>query len=415
MHKNTKVVLFGAIVLAALFFSSTLLVKAEDATTTTSTASTIQLAKPAILPDSPLYFFKRLGEGFVNLFTFGKVNQAKRALDLSQVRLAEGQALLEKNKTNLAQKSNEEYQTMLSEASQFAQKAQEAGKNIDGVLIQISQKTLKNQQVLLGILEKAPEEAKFGLQNAIQASSRERQQALEKLPEQKRQEVEAQDFDINEEVQNKIDDLKLEGFDISENLDVNDELDKMENEINQLGQNEKDCNETSGCDRPLVKEISISKLIPGKGIVGSTVTILGQGFTKEKNTIRFSSGVILNAQPPTGQQGLLTFQVPSSLTPACFFNKLPCLMMTRRVVPGKYEVSVVNGDNKQSNALIFTVIEKEIECKSASDCGKPLVCSNGKEYPAWFCGEGKCSRIEYFRDPCSPLPSSANTTNKENE
>lgn len=362
MHKNTKAVLFGAIVLAALFFSSIILVKAEDATTTTSTASTIQLVRPTILPGSPLYFFKRLGEGFVNLFTFGKVNQAKRALDLSQVRLAEGQALLEKNKAGLAQKSNEEYQTMLSEASQFAQKAQEAGKNVDDVLIQISQKTLKNQQVLLGVLEKAPEEAKPGLQNALKASDRERQQALQKLPEQKRQEVEAQDFDTNEEVQNKIDDLKLEGFDISEDLDVDNELEQIENELNQLGQNEKDCNETSDCDKPLVKDFSISKLIPEKGVVGSTVTILGQGFTEENNTIRFSSGVILNAQPPTGQ-GLLTFQVPSSLTPACFFNKLPCLMMTRLVVPGKYEVSVVNGDNKQSNALIFNVIEKSLNVK----------------------------------------------------
>ncbi len=412
MHKNTKIVLFGAVILAVLFFSSVTLVKAEDTATTTSTASTIQLARPAILPGSPLYFFKRLGEGFVNLFTFGGVNQAKRALDLSQVRLAEGQALLERNKVNLAQKSNEEYQTMLSEASQFAQKAQEAGKNVDDVLVQISQKTLKNQQVLLSVIEKAPEEARSGLQNAIQASSREHRQALQRLPEQKRQEVEAQDFDMNEEVQNKIDDLKLEGFDISEDLDADNELKQIENEINQLGQPEKDCDGDLDCDEPVVKEISISKLIPEQGIVGSTVTILGQGFTEINNTIKFSSGVILDAQFQK-EQGLLTFKVPSALTPACFFNKLPCLMMTRRVVPGKHEVSVLNGHNKQSNTLVFNVIEKEIECKSASDCGKPLFCKNEKEYPAWSCNDGKCNQINYFRDPCDPAPSPVSTTSKE--
>lgn len=44
-------------------------------------------------------------------------------------------------------------------------------------------------------------------------------------------------------------------------------------------------------------------------------------------------------------------------------------------------------------------------CKVASNCGKPLVCKDGKEYPAWSCNDGKCGQIEYFRDPCTPLPS----------
>jgi hypothetical protein len=47
----------------------------------------------------------------------------------------------------------------------------------------------------------------------------------------------------------------------------------------------------------------------------------------------------------------------------------------------------------------------ETACKTVSDCGKPLVCKDGKEYPAWACNDGKCSQIEYFRDPCMPLPS----------
>src|SRR3989339_735448 len=175
MQKNTKFLLFGSVLLFISLFSFPSRERAEDAGVDTSTTESIQLVKPAVLPGSPLYFFKRLGEGIVNLLTFGKANQAKRALDLSQTRLAEGQALLEKNKIDLSQKSNEEYQTMISEASRLAQKAQEEGKNVDSILTQISQETLENQQVLLNVIEKAPEKAKLGLQNAIKASAKERQ------------------------------------------------------------------------------------------------------------------------------------------------------------------------------------------------------------------------------------------------
>ncbi|KKR10347.1 MAG: hypothetical protein UT37_C0003G0046 [Parcubacteria group bacterium GW2011_GWA2_39_18] len=54
------------------------------------------------------------------------------------------------------------------------------------------------------------------------------------------------------------------------------------------------------------------------------------------------------------------------------------------------------------------------DCKAVSDCGKPLVCKDGKEYPAWACNDGKCDQIKYFRDPCSPLPSvSAAASNQQ--
>jgi len=403
MHKNTKVILFGTIILVALFFSSITFVKAEDTIVATSTADALQLTKPAILPGGPLYFFKRLGEGFVNLFTFGKVNQAKRALELSQVRLAEGQALLEKNKIDLAQKSNEEYQTMLSEASLFAQRAQKEGKNVDGVLLRISQETLKNQQVLLNVIEKAPEQAKFGLQNAIRASVKERQQALQGLPEQKRRDVETRDFNMNEVIQNKIEELELEDvekLDVLEDLDTDSELEQLEDEINKI--------EQTG-----LKKIFISRLIPEQGVVGSKVTIFGQGFTETNNTIKFSVGIIPNIESKTGQE--LSFEVPSSLDPACSFNKLPCLMFSKSVVPGKYEVSVINGNNAQSNMLSFNVIEKEVKCESSSDCGKPIICSDGKEYPAWSCNDGKCDQITYFKDPCSLTPSPTDATDKENK
>jgi hypothetical protein len=442
MNKINKIVWYVSL-LTLLVVALPAIVKAEEvnATSSQSVAESAQIDKPAILPDSPFYFIKRIGEGLVNFLTFGKVNQAKRALELSQVRLAESQDLLEKNKTDLAQKANQEYQTMLGEASQFAQKAQEDGKNIDDILIQISKKTLNNQQVLLNILEKAPEPAKIGLQNAIKASAKERQHALQILPEPVRQEVEVQDFDANERVQNKIQDLNLEGFDISENLDVDNELEQIENEISKLEQTDKTCKETSDCGKPLIcsdgstypawscdnekcsqikyfrdpcsvipsSQPYIHEIAPRQGTVGSQINIEGSGFSATGNTIMFSFGAILNVNSKNGT--VLTFTVPGSLNPLCFYAKTPCLMMSKKVIPGKYEVYVKN-DNGTSNSVIFEVVDSgprlsvvpPTECKEASDCGKPIICANGKEYPAWSCSDGKCFMIDFASDPClAPL------------
>lgn len=116
--------------------------------------------------------------------------------------------------------------------------------------------------------------------------------------------------------------------------------------------------------------VAIVSLAPDTGTVGEQVTIAGSGFTAD-NTIHFGSGVIMHVaaksavyncpMQPAGASGTcgsaqqtITFTVPSGLDPACAFSQPRCMIATRRVTAGRYDVSVQN-QNGTSNTLSFTV------------------------------------------------------------
>lgn len=99
--------------------------------------------------------------------------------------------------------------------------------------------------------------------------------------------------------------------------------------------------------------VSIGSLAPRSGVVGTSVTIRGSGFTSD-NTILFGSGVVIHVPSKNGTS--LTFEVPNGLTPACFYSTPRCLVATRMTTPGDYAVSVRNAHGT-SNAITFTVTE----------------------------------------------------------
>ena len=126
-------------------------------------------------------------------------------------------------------------------------------------------------------------------------------------------------------------------------------------------------NSLSGCLGGPVGCVKISSLSPTSGPVGTIVTIYGSGFIKwpncypnvcdpvsglYSNTVNFGNGIIKDIYSYDGTS--LTFQVPSSLTPACYFSKPACMIATVITPPGSYNVSVAN-TNGTSNALNFTV------------------------------------------------------------
>lgn len=99
--------------------------------------------------------------------------------------------------------------------------------------------------------------------------------------------------------------------------------------------------------------VSIGSLAPRSGVVGTSVTIGGSGFTSD-NTILFGSGVVIHVPSKNGTS--LTFDVPNGLTPACFYSTPRCLVATRMTTPGDYSVSVRNAHGT-SNAITFTVTD----------------------------------------------------------
>ena len=96
-------------------------------------------------------------------------------------------------------------------------------------------------------------------------------------------------------------------------------------------------------------------LSPKSGAVGDIVTIHGSGFTRD-NTVHFDYGVILHIASSDGTT--LVFIVPSALNAACYYSSPACLMASREVILGNYEVSVQNV-NGTSNTQTFQVTSRD--------------------------------------------------------
>jgi hypothetical protein len=79
-------------------------------------ASTGIQPSPGITPDSPFYFFDKLGKNFGMAFAFGANAKAKKSLEYANERLAEAQQMASENKTARLEKALadfEKYITML--------------------------------------------------------------------------------------------------------------------------------------------------------------------------------------------------------------------------------------------------------------------------------------------------------------
>ena len=110
------------------------------------------------------------------------------------------------------------------------------------------------------------------------------------------------------------------------------------------------------CNVVVNNPVTIYSMTPTVGPIGTAVTLYGSNLTHE-NTINFGSGVIKNI-PSTNSQ-TLTFNVPSSLNPSCYYSYPQCLMMSMLLSPGVYPVSVTNQNGQTSNTFNFTVTNSQ--------------------------------------------------------
>ncbi len=127
-----------------------------------------QLPDPGLTPDSPFYFLKSWKESIQTFFTFGAENKAKQFLHLAEVRLAEYQKMIEKGKTEIAQRTLEKYEKQLNHALEKADQAKETGKDVTKLKEEIGEKILKHKEILEGVLEKVPETGKERIEKGLQ-------------------------------------------------------------------------------------------------------------------------------------------------------------------------------------------------------------------------------------------------------
>src|SRR3989344_1437287 len=133
--------------------------------------ATAVIAEPTFLqPDNPFYFVKGFGETFRLAFTFDPVKKEEVRLDLAEERLAEAQALLNKDRAELAQRFFDRYHDTLETATENLKVIEESGSQIEDLAKKIEQGTAIHQTVLEQLLARVPDAARAGIQRAIEAS-----------------------------------------------------------------------------------------------------------------------------------------------------------------------------------------------------------------------------------------------------
>lgn len=171
-------------------------------------AQTSDLPKPGMLPDSSFYFLKSWKEGVGTFFTFGDLKKAERFLNLSEKRLAEAEALADKNKLEMAERAVERYQEQLNLALSKAKEAKTKGLDADEVLAKVSEATLKHQAVLAEVYEKVPEQAKSAIQRAMEAGMRGHEEAIQAVSGEKREEIMPRIEQKKQEAEQKLEEIE---------------------------------------------------------------------------------------------------------------------------------------------------------------------------------------------------------------
>lgn len=141
-----------------------------------------EIDDPGVLPDSPLYFVKRFSEVIHDWLTFDDGKKAELQYAFALRRASEIQKLIEKGKDDVAQKQIAKYEEHLEKFNERINKlADKKPDKADELLNKFEQIQVRQQAVLADVYEDAPAEAKAGILNAIDNSSKGMENAIEKL------------------------------------------------------------------------------------------------------------------------------------------------------------------------------------------------------------------------------------------
>ena len=224
-------------------------------------AQAMELPKPGILPDSPLYLFKSWSEDIGTFFTWGDKAKAERLLYLAEKRLAEANAQVTKGKPEMAEKIISRYQKQLNRALTKAEAAKAKGLDIDEVLTHVSEATLKHQIVLAEVYEKVPEQAKPAIERAMQGGMEGHETALKEISDKKRAEVIGQVEQEKKEMEIKLEKFRNQGVPVPRMLIRKKVLDNISENLEDLPDVLKDESDKTGRTRLKKHEQEVKKEI----------------------------------------------------------------------------------------------------------------------------------------------------------
>jgi len=106
----------------------------------------VELPAPGFTPDSLFYFLETFKERIIILFTFAKIDKAKKEITFSTERVAEIQKMIEEKKWEATREGLNRYQINLERAEKEIEKTKDENKD------RIKQKLKKAAEIHLAVL-----------------------------------------------------------------------------------------------------------------------------------------------------------------------------------------------------------------------------------------------------------------------
>jgi hypothetical protein len=144
---------------------------------------------PGLTPDNAFYFLDTIGEKISMFFTFKAERKAEKALRFAEEKFAEAKAMAERNSAKALEKADERYQFFLELANSRVEEAKNEGKDVEAIAARITENALRHRERFLEVLDNAPEEAREGLERALETSQRGFDNAVQAVTGEKREEL----------------------------------------------------------------------------------------------------------------------------------------------------------------------------------------------------------------------------------
>lgn len=158
-NSDMNKLLFG-ILLIAIFFSSFQRTFAQSTPSAQIMNVQYDLPYTGILPDNPLYFLKALRDNVYGLLITDPEKRAEYDLLMADKRLGGAQALILKNKDDLAITTLSKSGNYFYQAIGQAVSAKREGENVNDIVSRLITASLKHQQIILQMMQQANQNAK---------------------------------------------------------------------------------------------------------------------------------------------------------------------------------------------------------------------------------------------------------------
>ena len=173
--KKFRLILISCVIVTSLLFSGTAYAQGDEE---------LQLPSPGITPDSPFYFLDTWGKKIGLFFTFGAEAKAKKALEITEERLAEAHVMAVKNKSKAVKVATNGYNEYVAIAIERMNEATKKGIS-DNISEVVAVAISKHLLVLDRVMDIIPIEAKATITQAKKVSINGQGTALRLLVKEK--------------------------------------------------------------------------------------------------------------------------------------------------------------------------------------------------------------------------------------